>query len=79
MVYCWRAEGCGQERARESKDDRLGSSPGSLLANSTTGVLATNIEKYVLCSWCLASSSVTSRNPDILNRRDNIVPPTQTD
>lgn len=48
MVYCWRDEGCGQERARESKDDRLGSSPGSLLANSTTtGVLVTNIEKYV--------------------------------
>lgn len=32
-------EGCGQERARESKDDRLGSSTGSLLANSTTGVI----------------------------------------
>lgn len=39
MVYCWRGEGCGQERARESKDDRLGSSTGSLLANCTTGVI----------------------------------------
>lgn len=38
MVYCWRGEGCGQERARESKDDRLGSSSGS-----TTGVIR----------WCL--------------------------
>lgn len=43
MVYCWRGEGCGQERARESKDDRLGSSSGSQLANSTTGVIR----------WCL--------------------------
>lgn len=49
MVYCRRGEGCGQERARESKDDRLGSSSGSLQV-LFGGVLVTNIEKYVLCS-----------------------------